>query len=994
MVDKQRRFFAVLLMCLLLVYGGQTIPRTEAAQPGASTGPATVPFARTRPATKPALATSQAATTRAATAPAGLDGCRALFMKGDYAGAAGGYRRLMSKESLRVSAAVGLAEVLAMTGRYDEATETLELVRQAASDNARWRVAMAESLATVGRYEQALEHAERANQLRPTWAPGILVRGQLLETLGRKKQAVAVYKTMEEVIDLDQYRRDAESLVALGRILDRYAVLTGMKASQQADNIFNNYLRTAYEKVDPNYWPARVTAGMFALSKHRPNTAVGEFKLAAKINKNIPHVHVGFGVVALGGWRFEQCIKHADAALKINPKFADALLVKAICLMQWRKFEQVPPVLHKVLQVNPNHLDGLSLMAAAYIRMRQPEKARPYIRRVEKINPRYAGLPNMIGQWLAAGRQFKEAEKYYRKAVELAPEQAGALTNLGLMYMQTGDEGKARDILQKAHEIDDFRADVVNYLGLLDKLEKFQVRETDNFIIKVHGEYDAVLIEQVAAYAEKVYREICDDFNHRPPAKTMIEFFPTHAQFSVRITGRGWIGTVGACTGRVVAMVAPSPDAARTGFGPYNWATVLRHELTHTVTLSATGNRIPHWFTEACAVWEQPDRRNYEAVGKLVAATRRGKLFPIKELTWGFVRPKRGGDRSLAYAQSEWIMEFIIETKGYATIVKMLEGFRDGLTQQEVFEKIIGMKEEDFDKTFGAWAKKQVAGWGFESDPPPELKEAAKAVKASPEDAAAQTAYAVALYYSRKWDKSQQAARKAIELDPNNVKARAVLATILAAKKKCDEAIEVAGKLEQLDHTTATAPRVLARCHLEKKQWAEAIAALELLKRRQHLDPYAYQQLARIYVLLGRPAKALPNLVELHRRTMKDPRYARQIAEIHRSLNQNDKALAYYNQLVYINPYEVSAYKAMTEIHIGAGEYDKAIKSARQMCLAGGDSAESWTYLAVARYHKGKEANDAEQLRQAKQAAEKAVQIEPGGKCKEVLEMIEAALGD
>ena len=398
--------------------------------------------------------------------------------------------------------------------------------------------------------------------------------------------------------------------------------------------------------------------------------------------------------------------------------------------MQWRKFEQVPPVVEQVLKTNPNHLDALSLLAAVEIRMGKPDKAKPFIDRVHKVDANYYGLPLTIAEWLSAGRQFEVAETYYRQAIDLAPEQADPVTGLGKLYLQTGDEDKALATLKKAHEIDDFRADVVNYMNLLDKMKDYMVRQTPHFIVKVDPKYDAILADQTAEYMEKIYPEITSDYGYKPNEKTIIEFFPNHKDFSVRITGRGWIGTVGASTGRVIAMVAPNNE--RSEFGTHNWAVVLRHEYTHTVTLAATNNRIPHWFTEACAVFQQPDKRNYTFVRMLVGATRTGKLFPIKELDWGFIRPKKAGDRSLAYAQSEWVMEYIIATKGYDTILKMLHGFRDGMTQAQVFDKIVGVGEKDFDAAFNKWAHETVKKWGFNPEPPPDYKRPSSSRRRSP----------------------------------------------------------------------------------------------------------------------------------------------------------------------------------------------------------------------------------------------------------------------
>jgi len=606
----------------------------------------------------PAARSGGAPASRPATETKALDRCRRLYMKGDYAGAQREYGQLLARKDRRAAVAIGLAGSLSAQGKYAEALAVLKGAAALPAAGAKWHVAMAEALEDLGQYARALAHAEQANRLRDDWAPAIFVRGRLLETIGRKEEAKGVYKSMSKVVAGDAYRAEARSLVAVGRILDRHVILAGQKASDQADNILNNYIRRAYQVVEADYWPAYVAAGTFALSKHRVKTAAEEFRAALRHNRRCADAMVGLGAVALHGWRFERCIERADAALKINRNHADALWLKAVCLMQWRKFDQVEPLVGRILKTNPNHLEALSLGAALHIRLRAPEKAGSYIERVKKVNPNYAGLPNTIGQWLAAGRQFNQAEGYYRRAIELAPELAGPVTNLGCLYMQTGQEDKARTTLDKAHRIDDFRADVVNYLRILKDLDGFLVHRSPHFIIKVSGEHDRVLLGQVARYMEEIYPEVCGDFGHQPEGKTIVEIFPTHPQFSIRLAGRGWIGTIGACTGRVIVMVAPNKKRSR--FGTFNWATVLRHEFTHAVTLSATGNRIPHWFTEACAVWQQPDRRNYDAVKSLVGATRSGRLFPIKELDWGFIRPAGGGDRSLAYAQAEWIMEYII----------------------------------------------------------------------------------------------------------------------------------------------------------------------------------------------------------------------------------------------------------------------------------------------------------------------------------------------
>ncbi|MCD4824798.1 MAG: tetratricopeptide repeat protein [Phycisphaerae bacterium] len=919
-----------------------------------------------------------------------LEDARQAFMRGRYRKAVHRYRKILSAGKDNVPAATGLAEALAMTGKYSQALQTLDAVADSGRKQTGWHMERAKILAGIGKYRQALEHAQTAGKLDPNEAEAVLVQGQLLEILGRGDEAIRAYKQMERIIEGDKFRRNAKALVALGQILNRYAVLTGRRASDQARNILHNYFQEAYQKIDRKYWPAHVAAGMFLLSKHKPAGAHKEFALAEKSNPRLPDVFAGQAGLELGRWQFEKCLALANKALKINPNHSIALYLKAACYMQWRKFKSVPPLLEKALAVNPNDVEALSLMAAAHIRMNAPDKAKPFIARVEKINPRCATLPQTIGQWLVAGRQFDQAEAYFLKAIGLGPRMAGPLASLGKMYMQTGQEAKAREVLKKAHELDDFRSDVVHYLNIAKKLENFAVKETGHFIVKVDKRRDMVLLEQVSDYMEEIYPEICGDYEYEPKTKTIIEILPSQQDFSARISGRGWIPTVGACTGRVIAITVPNKKRGRLGL--HNWAQVLRHEFTHTVTLGMTGNRIPHWFTEACAVWQQKDKRAFRYIRTLVTATRENQLFPVKELNWGFIRPKRPGARMLAYAQSEWIKDFIIQTRGFEKIIEMLKGFRDGQTQEQVFKKVFNLSEKQFDEEFRRWAKETVRVWGYDPDPPLDVKKTVKLVEKSPDNAAYQADHAKALLKKSKTADAKAAAKKALDLDEDNITAMGVLARVHMRKKRYLEAVDIAKQMERIDPTTNTAPFVMAYCYLAKKNTAKAIGALELLKKRCPFNSYSYQQLTKIYLAIGQPERALPNLIYLHKHTMNDPKYARQIAEIYRTDNKKQLALAFFREVTYINPYEASAYRGMAELYARTRQYGKALLAARNLTLLEGDSDESWYYLAKVGYRAGKAAKSVDQLKKAKQAAEKALKINPKSKAKFLMQYIDAAI--
>jgi hypothetical protein len=300
-----------------------------------------------------------------------------------------------------------------------------------------------------------------------------------------------------------------------------------------------------------------------------------------------------------------------------------------------------------------------------------------------------------------------------------------------LLYTQSGDEDLARGVLEEARKLDEYNLATTNYLRLLDDMAGFVRKESKHFIVTYDSTTDPILGDYFNDYMESIHDQVCSEYKHDPTfggredKKTIIEIFPSHDAFSVRTTGSPWIPTVGASTGRVIALASPADKQ----MGTYNWAQVLRHEYTHTVTLSATDNRIQHWFTEGLAVLEEHSPLRWEWVPMLYSAVNKKnklELFSLDNLTWGFVRPKKPLDRQLAYAQSYWVCKYVQETWGHEAILKMLEDFRNAGRMDEVFPKVTGKSIPQFEKDFQAWCEKQVNTWGYDEETTKKVEELTK----------------------------------------------------------------------------------------------------------------------------------------------------------------------------------------------------------------------------------------------------------------------------
>jgi tetratricopeptide (TPR) repeat protein len=380
--------------------------------------------------------------------------------------------------------------------------------------------------------------------------------------------------------------------------------------------------------------------------------------------------------------------------------------------LRQRRAGLAEPLLQSVLAERPGNLEAMGLLAGVYALQLREDQARDVLERVDRLDPADATALFEVAEQLGAMRQYPRAEAMYKRAIERAPWWTEPRNALGLLYTQSGDERAARLVLEEARELDPFNLRTTNYLRLLDRLDAMDVVSSEHFEVRFDARTDPFLGELMLEYMESVHKDLSAIFDHSPAVTTLIEVFPTHAQFSVRTTGTPWIGTVGASTGRVIAMVAPR-DSADT-LGSYNWAQVLRHEYAHTVSLSATENRISHWMTEGLAVYAEQTPLQWAWVPLLYSAVTKDQLFTMDRLTWGFVRPKKPTDRVLAYAQSYWMCRYLIDTYGRESMLQLLGAFKRGLDERAAFTEVIARTPEQFHEEFVRWARREVGRWGYD----------------------------------------------------------------------------------------------------------------------------------------------------------------------------------------------------------------------------------------------------------------------------------------
>lgn len=732
-------------------------------------------------------------------------------------------------DATRIEAPLLRAEALAALGRRDQAIE--QLAAPPVADDPRAVVLHARILADQGRFAPAVELLQSAVQRRPD---GLVERYELAHTLDRAgdlEAATAAYAWFTEpphdfrarlAAEDDPTIESAEHVTLAARAIDRWATLTNAYQTDESlhNTLLNAFVR-AYDQIDRGYWPARVAAGEYWLSHDNPRKALEELGAAVQANPNDARLNELLGLIALDQFNFASADAAVAALRRVDPNSVRADLLEARTLLASRQPLQAEAPLRRALQRQPRNITALGLLAAANALRLRDEAAGELLRQVDAIDPDDATARFEVAEQLGAMRQYPRAIEMYQQAIARAPWWTAPRNGLGLLYTQSGDEDDARATLDAAHALDPFNLRTTNYLRLLDDLAGYDRLETEHFIIRYNARLDPIIAEPMAEFLERVHAEVTAEYRHEPAVKSIIEIFPTHDAFSVRTTGSPWIGTVGASTGRVIALV--SPRRGQATMGAYNWANVLRHEYTHTVTLSATENRIPHWMTEGLAVLEERKPLPWDWVPLLFHAVKNDGLFTLEDLTWGFVRPKKPSDRQLAYAQSYWVCKYVQDTFGHETILRMLAMYRDGKLQEEVFPATTGQSLSQFEQNFFAWTRAQVAGWGYD----PASQKKYDALRAKGEDLIKARQYAEAV---KVWQEIAQL--RPVDALPHQRLAGLFLTREVNSPLQAVEHLKRLHEVEQNDNRYA---KRVSRVYRDLKQFAPAV---QYAREATMIDPY------------------------------------------------------------------------------------------------------------------------------------------------------------
>ena len=790
-----------------------------------------------------------------------------------------------------------------------------------------------EAMRRLGRSVEALALLDTLDPGDGMTAVSLELRAALLLSLGRSEEALQAATAAIGAAKIESPPSLAGRLAGIDAMRIRLQAGGGRPDDFQTMLDDLGDVRTSVDRLDA---APRLLEGRLLIERASAAEGVPALHEALALDPRRAEAWFELGLLAVRGFDFDSAERAAGTLDRLSGLLSPddqglqaahplATLIRARSALTRNDPDLAVELLDELLAEQPRMPDAIALRAAtAAVRYDQSDGA-DWLARLDEVEP---GSPfgwYEVGSALSFDRQYGEAAMALSEAIRRRPAWAAPHVELGLLEMQSGRDGAARAALNIATELDPYNTRAAFSEFLLEEIEAFKVLESEHFILKYRDGEDAVVANGMLGPLEEMHADLVARFKHTPDQKTVIELMPDHQFFAVRITGMPAIHTIAACTGPLIAIEVPREGPPTKHLGLFDWLKVLRHEYAHTITLSQTRNRIPHWLTEAAAVSIEGVPRKYETTRQLAERWRRHDLFDLDEINWAFVRPKRPSDRSFAYAQGDWMVEFMNERWGDDALVELISLYFDGVQEKDAIPRALGISRADFHRDFVAWAGEQVKAWGL--DPEPSLDVLADRVRMR------DAAQLERLEDARRVRLERIAALVAGEIgrplrpgeSPEEIRtAGAGWPDLERPPVEIDDEALRELIAEFPDHPDLLELTIRRTLRNDENVSDEVRSMLERYAEVRPVDPYPHRVLARDLLESDQPAMAIPHLRELDLRSEKDNSFALEIARLSREVGSKEEAQTAAERAVRMNPYHAANRELAAACAVELGDLDSA----------------------------------------------------------------------
>ena len=591
------------------------------------------------------------------------------------------------------------------------------------------------SLRLAGNYQQALDLARDELRLDNNNARLLNELGELEYITGDLDAAIAHFQQVIDLADIDLlmaqwnlaeiHHHRGEQQLAQGfyqeireafqtrpglNARDLYAIANATRRLGRSDpQLFKEAVQLFDQasRMNPSEVDAGIALGELLLEKYNNQEALEVFKEVLSRNDKHPLALLGLARSQHFDYSSEALLT-AQQVLELNPNLVPARVFMSRLYLELEQYEDAKFEVQRALEVNPVSLEALAVLAVVHHLERNTAGFVATEQRVLGLNPRYAGLYTALADLSAQNRLYREAQDFAAIAVRLDPQSWQGYGLLGMNQLRLGLMSEGRANLERSFSGDPYNIWIKNTLQLVDSFNDYVQITEGQFQVVLHRDENALLGEYIHELTADAYRHFSARYRHQPDEPIRVELYPDHADFSVRSVGLAGVGLLGVCFGPVVAMDSP---AARER-SAFNWGSTLWHELAHVFHLSMTDNRVPRWFSEGLAVYEERIARpgwGGDVTPDFLLAYLEGRLLPLSELNNGFVRPSYPEQVIHSYFQASLVFEFIESRWGFDVIRETLNAFGDSKSPDTELPARLQLDAAALDAAFDAYLRDRYA---------------------------------------------------------------------------------------------------------------------------------------------------------------------------------------------------------------------------------------------------------------------------------------------
>jgi tetratricopeptide (TPR) repeat protein len=617
------------------------------------------------------------------------------------------------------------------------------------------------------------------------------------------------------------------------------------------------------EPKNPDY---KVRWGRMMMDHAQPTDAEALFGEALEIKKD--HAGALVGMAILFSENFDaRAVDLAKKALESDPKLVEAQELLARVALEDNNNSRATEEAKKALAMDANSDQGKAILATIDWLADKKETA---------WDPHTAKGYETVGHFFVLNRRYEEGIQYYRKAIELDPQLYSARSQLGINLMRLGQNDEAYQQLKTCYDNDYQDLATRNSLKLMDSYKNFVTFTTPTTILKLHKKEAELLRPYFQSEMERAMATYEKKYKLKLQKPVQVEVYPDHEDFAVRTLGMPGLGALGVTFGYAVAMDSPSGRKP----GTFHWASTLWHEMSHVYTLTATGHRVPRWFTEGLAVHEEtaisPDWGD-RLSPDVISAIKNKKLLSISELDRGFVHPTAPGQVIVSYFQAGRICDYINEKWGWDTLLAMLHDFGAGEATPAVVRRELKVEPDAFDTGFLAYVEASTKNSVDHFD---EWKKSLKSM--------------VDKSNAKDWDGVIKDGTAIRDLYPDYVEEHSVyeaLAEAYLAKGNKPAAIAELQRYEKIGGRDPESLKLLSKTLEEAGRTAEAADALNRLNFIYPMDAAAHSSLGRLWLVQNNVKGAIREYSAVLAKNPQDPAQAHyDLARAYHADKQDEQA--------------------------------------------------------------------------------------------------------